>query len=157
MRAISRPVLVLALAVMLVAAACSSDDAGTAAGGGADGGGGGMSSLDFTAAQLGGGELDGASLAGTDTVLWFWAPWCTVCRAQAPDVNTAEMEGFVADTDTGGIEHLIDDDGSIWRSFGITSQPAFAFIDDSGEVVDVHVGSLGEEALLERMQELAAT
>ena len=177
MRAISRPVLVLALAVMLVAAACSSDDAGTAAGGGADGGGGGMSSLDFTAAQLGGGELDGASLAGTDTVLWFWAPWCTVCRAQAPDVNTAvagigddvrlvgvagrgegpEMVGFVADTDTGGIEHLIDDDGSIWRSFGITSQPAFAFIDDSGEVVDVHVGSLGEEALLERMQELAAT
>ena len=30
-------------------------------------------------------------LEGTDAVLWFWAPWCTVCRAEAPDVaETAE-------------------------------------------------------------------
>jgi hypothetical protein len=24
---------------------------------------------------LGGGQLDGTSLAGTDTIVWFWAPW----------------------------------------------------------------------------------
>ena len=109
-------------------------------------------------------------------MLWFWAPWCTVCRAEAPDVNAAvatvgdgvrvvgvagrgevpEMEAFVSDTDTGGIEHVVDDDGSIWRSFGVTSQPAFAFIDADGTVVDVQVGALGEDDLVQRMRSLSS-
>lgn len=132
-------------------------------------------SLDFTAAQLGGGEFDAASIQGQDTVLWFWAPWCTVCRAEAPDVveaagelegsvevigvagrgEVAEMEQFIDDTGTGGLAHVVDDDGSIWSSFDVAAQPAFAFIDDSGEV-EVFVGALGREALTERMQTLAA-
>ena len=113
-------------------------------------------SLDFTAAQLGGGEFDAASIQGQDTVLWFWAPWCTVCRAEAPDVvEAAEMEQFIDDTGTGGLAHVVDDDGSIWSSFDVAAQPAFAFIDDSGEV-EVFVGALGREALTERMQTLAA-
>lgn len=31
--------------------------------------------LDFALPTLGGGTLEGASLASTDLVLWFWAPW----------------------------------------------------------------------------------
>jgi thiol-disulfide isomerase/thioredoxin len=128
----------------------------------------------FTAATLGGGELDSASLAGRDAVLWFWAPWCTVCRAEADDVVAAasaldgrvevigvagrgevsEMEGFVADTDTGGLTHVVDVDGSIWTSYEVIAQPAFAFLDDSGDV-EVFVGALGEDALVERMTALA--
>ena len=33
-----------------------------------------------------GAEFDGASLASGDSVVWFWAPWCTICRAEAPEV-----------------------------------------------------------------------
>jgi hypothetical protein len=31
--------------------------------------------LEFTAPQLGGGTIRGASFAGRDLVMWFWAPW----------------------------------------------------------------------------------
>ncbi len=129
----------------------------------------------FTADQLGGGKFASASFAGKDTVLWFWAPWCTVCRGEADDVvaaagtldgrvevigvagrgETAEMEDFVADTGTGGLTHVVDANGSIWSSYDVFAQPAYAFIDDSGSV-EVFVGALGKTALVERMTALAA-
>lgn len=31
--------------------------------------------LRFTAPQLGGGTIRGATYAGQDLVVWFWAPW----------------------------------------------------------------------------------
>lgn len=31
--------------------------------------------LDFEAPLLGGGTLEGESLAGRDVAFWFWAPW----------------------------------------------------------------------------------
>lgn len=128
----------------------------------------------FTADQLGGGELTSASFAGKDTVLWFWAPWCTVCRGEADDVVAAagaldgkvevigvagrgevpEMEDFVSDTGTGALTHVVDADGSIWSSYEVFAQPAYAFIDDSGSV-EVFVGALGEAALVERMTAMA--
>lgn len=171
------PALVIAFAAMLAAcgaAAGSSDANGSAdaeapAASEASGG-----PAPFTAAQLGGGELASASFAGKDIVLWFWAPWCTVCRGEADDVvasagaldgkvevvgvagrgEVPEMEGFVSDTGTGGLTHVVDDDGSIWSSYEVFAQPAYAFIDDSGSV-EVFVGALGEAALVERMTALS--
>lgn len=168
----------LLAATALVAAACGedgSDSADAAPGGASSPSGAAAEPLEFTAATLSGGDFDAASLEGRDTVLWFWAPWCTTCRAEAPDVvesarelegsvevigvagrgEVPEMQGFVDDTGTGELQHIVDDDGSIWTGFGVAAQPAFAFVDDSGEV-EVFVGALGKEALLERMRELAA-
>ena len=31
--------------------------------------------LDWSVARLGGGQIDGGDMAGSDVVLWFWAPW----------------------------------------------------------------------------------
>jgi thiol-disulfide isomerase/thioredoxin len=132
--------------------------------------------LSFTADQLDGAEFDATSLAGRPAVLWFWAPWCTTCRSEAPDVieSAAEFDGnveiigvagrgerdameqFVAETNTGALTHVVDDDGSIWTDFQVAAQPAFAFIDADGEIVETFVGALGKEALTERMQQLAA-
>jgi thiol-disulfide isomerase/thioredoxin len=39
--------------------------------------------------------FDGAQLADGDSVVWFWAPWCTICRAEAPTV--AEVAEQFAD------------------------------------------------------------
>ncbi len=130
----------------------------------------------FTAAKVGGGEFDSASLVGTDTVLWFWAPWCTTCRGEAPDVaavaetyegqvafvgvagrgEVPAMEDFVVETGTGGFGHVVDEDGSIWTTFEVLQQPAFAFIDDSGQV-DVVGGKLGRDELTERVEQLLAS
>lgn len=123
----------------------------------------------FIATTLDGVELDVSSFTGSPLVLWFWAPWCTVCRAEGPDVArvAADLEGqvaflgvpglgseddmraFVDDTGTGGFTHLVDADGSMWRRFGVVYQPAFAFIDPDG-TVEVFAGALGEDALRDR-------
>lgn len=34
-----------------------------------------VEALDFTAATIDGGQLQGSSLEGRDLALWFWAPW----------------------------------------------------------------------------------
>jgi hypothetical protein len=47
------------------------------------------------------------------------------------------MKQFVSTYKMGGFIHLADVDASVWRHFGITEQPAFAFIavDGSAKVV----------------------
>lgn len=87
-------------------------------------------------------------------MLWFWAPWCTVCRGEAPTVakvaekwsdkvtfvgvrgrgETADMKQFISDTGLDGMPHAIDADGSLWAGFGVPAQPAVAFVNDDGKV-----------------------
>jgi thiol-disulfide isomerase/thioredoxin len=127
------------------------------------------------ATPLNGASFDGATLAGTDAVVWFWAPWCTICRGEAPEVAEVArryadrvqvvgvpgrgeidaMREFVDDTGTGAITHLADIDGSIWSAFGVYGQPAYAFLDDSG-TVDVFIGGMGGDALADRIDQLLA-
>lgn len=130
--------------------------------------------LDFTAATVDGSTFDGASIAGTDAVLYFWAPWCTICRREAPALpglaseftgqatfygvaglspDVAAMQGFVADTGTGDLTHIADTDGSVYSGFGITSQTTFAFVDDNGEI-EVVPGPLTPDEIRERTQAL---
>ena len=109
--------------------------------------------LRFTAETVDGAPFDGASVAGKDAVLWFWAPWCGDCRREAPHIASAQkanpdvvfvgvaglgelpaMREFVRDYHVGAFQHLADLDGSLWRRFGVVRQPAHAFIDDSGSI-----------------------
>jgi thiol-disulfide isomerase/thioredoxin len=86
------------VALVFVVSACTSAGGGSggasadgtpAPGGGPDGA---DTALDFHGPTVDGQEFDGAALAGTPVVLWFWAPWCTICRAEAPDVAAVAAE-----------------------------------------------------------------
>jgi thiol-disulfide isomerase/thioredoxin len=120
-----------------------------------------------------GDDIDLAAVDGQPVVAWFWAPWCTICRAEGPTVADvaatyrdevvligvpgrgadADMQRFIDDTNTGSITHVADFGGGIWSDFGVFAQPAFAFISADGDV-EVFVGSLGERALIERIEAL---
>ena len=133
----------------------------------------GVAALDFTAPTLDGAALDVSTLAGIPVALWFWAPWCTICRVEAPEVAqvAAEFDGrvrvlgvpgrgeldamreFVGDTGTGALTHVVDTDGALWNRFGIVSQPAFVFVDGSGAARSFS-GSLGAEDLRAALDEL---
>ncbi|MBE8526250.1 redoxin domain-containing protein [Amycolatopsis sp. H6(2020)] len=130
--------------------------------------------LKFTAQTVEGRSFAGESLAGKAAVLWFWAPWCPKCRAEAPRVAASAraaagrvtfvgvaaqdelpaMKKFVADYGLGGFDHLADLDASIWTRFGVTYQPAYAFIKPDG-TVDVVKEQLSEPALAERVGTLS--
>lgn len=130
--------------------------------------------LRFSGSTVDGRPFSGGSLAGRPALLWFWAPWCTVCRGEAPDIDAMQrrfgdrvqfvgvpglgevsaMRRFVADTGLGGFPHVVDADGKLWERFGVPAQPAFAFVGRDG-TVEVSVGKLSVEDLSGRLDRLA--
>jgi thiol-disulfide isomerase/thioredoxin len=130
--------------------------------------------LAFTAKTVDGANFDGKSLAGKPVVLWFWAPWCSICRGEAPDIaktaaanpgvtfvgvaglgEVSAMKGFVSDTGLGNLTHLADLDGSLWSRFGVAAQPAQAFIATDGTMTVVK-GSMSGAELEAKVKALAA-
>ncbi len=132
----------------------------------------GVPSVLVDTVKIDGESFDASVISGRPTVVWFWAPWCTVCRAEAPNVvevmsryddrvtfigvagrgQAAEMRTFVADTETDGLEHLDDSSGAIWEEFGIFTQPSFAFITADGDYETV-TGALGVDGLSDAIDE----
>lgn len=110
--------------------------------------------LTFTATTVSGKPFEGAALAGQDTVLWFWAPWCTVCARSAPSVKAAAeaspeirfvgvaglssdagaMKTFVARHEVGDLTHLADTGGDLYTRFGVTQQHTFVLVGADGSV-----------------------
>jgi len=128
---------------------------------------------DFNGKTVLGKSFQGKSLAGKPTVLWFWAPWCSVCRGESPDLVALsksfkgkinligvaglgpvnDMKGFIKDTKTGGFQHLADESGLIWSKFEIVSQPSFIFISKSG-ITERIAGSLSKNELFSMTKDL---
>jgi thiol-disulfide isomerase/thioredoxin len=168
-------VLVVAVTAAVILSACGGDgDVGTRA----TPTDSGITSTAILGAVLDAGEVIGddidlVAVDGQPVVAWFWAPWCTSCRAEGPTVADvaaafsddivvigvpgrgadADMQRFIDDTNTRSITHVADFGGGIWSDFGVFAQPAFAFIAADGGV-EVFVGSLGERALVERIEAL---
>lgn len=174
------------VATGLVLSACGSDDAPSAATRSASGGPAAQADsiaddapeaaqpLAFRSVTTEGAPFDAEDLVGQDVVLWFWAPWCTICRSEAPQVAEVakEMEGtvelvgvassgtleqmqqFVTDTGTESVTHVADVPGDVWRQFGVVAQPTFVFVNDDGRT-QTFAGALGHAALLDAMKQLA--
>jgi thiol-disulfide isomerase/thioredoxin len=128
--------------------------------------------LAFRSTTTDGRAFDASGLAGQDVVLWFWAPWCTVCRLEAPQVLAAaeqvpevavvgvassgplaDMQEFVAQTGTEGLTHVADTAGDVWQQFGVVSQPTFVFVDDDGRS-QTFAGGLSQASLVDAMRQL---
>jgi thiol-disulfide isomerase/thioredoxin len=110
--------------------------------------------LGFTGTTLDGKSFAAGTLAGKPVLLWFWAPWCPTCVAEAPDVLDVQqkyagkvgivgvaglderdnMQPFVDRTKTGGIIHLADPEGKIWKRLEVTQQSTYVLLDASGNV-----------------------
>ncbi len=129
--------------------------------------------LQFTATTVEGKPFDGASLAGKAAVLWFWTPWCETCQEETAGVAKAAldhqgkvtfvgvgaedkapaMKDFVTRYKIGSFTNLADTDAAVWRRFGITYQPGYAFISPQGTVEVVKSG-LDETELAAKLDQL---
>lgn len=115
--------------------------------------------------------FDGQELAGKPAVLWFWAPWCPTCHAQAPAVSSlAETyRNRVNVVGVGGLDQesairdyadhvgdrvilLTDAEGAVWRHFGVTAQSTYVVLDADGQMVVQ--GYMDDAALAERVADL---
>lgn len=169
MRFRAMPALLLAAVLLLSGCGSSGEQAADTptAGSSSD-----TANLAFTSNTLDGSPFEGAQLAGKPAVLWFWAPWCPTCRAQAPAVSSlAEKYGAkVSILGVGGLAdvsdirdyaqevdgpiHLIDPDGAVWRHFGVTAQSTYVILDADGGVVAE--GYLDDSVLAAKVAELVS-
>jgi peroxiredoxin len=130
--------------------------------------------LRFRATTVDGGQFDAATLAGRPVVLWFWAAWCPRCAAAADDVKALQsayagkvnvvgvaglgsgakpMREFVDRHGIGGFPNVADDDGAVYRAFGVRAQDTYVILDAAGTTV--HKGALSPDELRSRVTALA--
>lgn len=115
--------------------------------------------LTFTASTVDGAEYRSTALLGKPSVIWFWTPWCAICRNESKAVaqlatkyagkinfvgigangTTDEMKEFVSLQNFANVTHLNDANGKLWNRFGVVIQPTLVFVDKNGKI-ETHVG-----------------
>jgi thiol-disulfide isomerase/thioredoxin len=134
------------------------------------------SKLTFNAKTVEGKKFSSKVLANKKpTVIWFWAPWCAICKNESANLvaaaeqykgkvnfvgigalgNQAEMLDFVTHTGTSVFTNLYDGDGKLWNRFGVVIQPTLVFIDATGKIT-TKIGPSDEEFLQEKLIGLTA-
>lgn len=113
-------------------------------------------------------NLQSLHTAGKATLLWFWAPHCPFCKAEAPkllDFNAKhgdkvavlglgaqddldQAEGFCNETRTTPLEMVWDASGKSWLHYKVTNQPTVILIDKDGKVVKRWFRNFDEQGIL---------
>ena len=106
--------------------------------------------------SLGGGpdfELASVATAERPTLLWFWAPWCSVCNEEAPAIErlAADADGDLDVVAIGGRDKaangpgfvsahglttptmLFDESMDVWQHYRIPAQPGAVLLDRDGQ------------------------
>ena len=127
--------------------------------------------LNFTGTTLSGSPYNGASLQGKPAVLWFWAPWCPFCNAEAPGVSQVAASspkvtflGIAGRSDVGQMQNFVskyglnftnlnDADGSLWTRYNVPWQPAYVFYraDGSSTFINNPIGAMPQQELADRV------
>jgi len=146
------PAVLAALALLLLTACGNTADAAQDAGTDSGASTGDVRDFSFTSTTMAGENFEGTTLAGKPTVLWFWAPWCSTCRGQIAGVSSlaaahpndlnvvgvGSLDDPTAIADFAGevspeVTVLSDDDGAVWRHFGVTAQSTYLVLDKNGK------------------------
>ncbi|MGH9185630.1 MAG: TlpA family protein disulfide reductase [Acidimicrobiales bacterium] len=113
-------------------------------------------------------DLHSLAVAGKPTLLWFWAPHCTFCMREAPELLAFAAEhgdavhilgigarddldlafGFVDRTDTDTLAMLWDPSGETWIHYGVTNQPTVVVLAPDGEVRGTWFRDVDEDGIL---------
>jgi thiol-disulfide isomerase/thioredoxin len=130
--------------------------------------------LNFTGTTLSGAPFNGASLQGKPAVLWFWAPWCPFCNAEAPGVSQVSASnpkvtfvGIAGRSDVGAMQNFVsrynlnftnlnDSDGSLWARYGVPWQPAYVFYraDGSSTFINNPLAAMPQQELADHVAAL---
>lgn len=138
----------------------------------------GLSSVNVKLLTFKGTTIDGAAyqsqqLVAGPSVLWFYTPWCAICRNEGAAMasliekydgkinfvaigasgSAAEMQEFAQTTKTAGITHLDDANLSLWNRFGVVIQPSHVFVSASGKV-ETNVGPIDHDVLAKKISAL---
>jgi len=113
-------------------------------------------------------NLQSLAAAGKPTLLWFWAPHCTFCMREAPDLLSFAADhgdavhvlgigarddldlahDFVDRTDTASLPMLWDPSGDTWIHYRVTNQPTVVVLSAEGEVKGTWFRDFDEDEIL---------
>lgn len=122
---------------------------------------------------LAGETLSLPELAGKPMVINLWATWCPPCRREMPMMaevaaSTNDVTFVFANQGEDAprirryLSHeglllpnvLMDGLGELGRHYGAPGLPATLFVGADGRLVDIHLGEISHEAMLQKVDEL---
>lgn len=130
--------------------------------------------LTFKGTTVSGQAYKSTQVLAKPTVIWFWTPWCAICRAESKAVATLsvkyagkvnflgigangsvdEMKEFVGMHKVTKVTHLNDANGALWNRFGVVIQPTLVFVDKNGKI-ETHIGPATTSFISKKVAALA--
>lgn len=117
-------------------------------------------------------ELTQLNATDKPTLLWFWAPWCPVCNAEAPKIQRLAERGDLDVVAIGGRDDLanadpflaqhgltaptllFDESMQVWEHYRIPGQPGAVLLDTEGRERGRWIGAFDTKLAVEAAQKL---